>query len=61
MTSEFVLGIRRMTDEELLEFFVRKVELRAFVAVSGDVMDMNKYDKYTDEIENIKFELLRRM
>ena len=67
--NKFVLNIKRMTDEELLEYLVGEAEARAIYIYQNDTIDAGftkidtwkKVDARTDKIETIKAELLRRM
>ena len=58
--SEFVLEIMRMADDELIDYIVGLSEARA-VELGKNSIIWEEVDKYTDKIETVRAELLRRM
>lgn len=59
-----ILSLMRMTDEELLEYLVGEAEARAVYIEKNNPKNEEEWqivDEYTDRIENIKGEILRRM
>jgi hypothetical protein len=65
MNSKFLLAVSRMTDEELLEYLIGEVEIRATILYQYDTIlsdeDWERVDERTERIEVIKGEILRRM
>ena len=58
--SEFMLSIMRMADDELIDYIIGLSDTRA-VEMFKDPIPWDDIDKYTDKIETVRAELLRRM
>ena len=58
--SEFMLSIMRMNDDELIEYIIGLSEARA-IELSRVPIVWEEVDVFTNKIESVKAEILRRM
>ena len=58
--NDFVLKIMRMGDDELIDYIIGLSDTRA-VEMFKNPIPWDDIDKYTDKIETVRAELLRRM
>ena len=58
--SDFVLEIMRMADDELIDYIIGLSEARAVELYKTPII-WDNVDKYTDKIETVRAEILRRM